>query len=95
MVGSSGPILDPSILQVCHEKMQALITGNLISKIWERIYSNHLEYGLPQYKVDKLDPIMFQNYLGNMTEKNRKYAEDQLFHAISHANDPIPVFFFH
>ena len=48
MVGSSCSKLDPSILQVRLVKIQALITYHLISKIWQEIYSDHLEYDLPQ-----------------------------------------------
>ena len=48
MVGSSGSRLDPYISQVRHVRMQALIAEHLISKIWRGIYSDHLEYDLPQ-----------------------------------------------
>ena len=59
MLGSSGSILDPYISQCCHVKIQALITDHLISKIWGKIYSDYLEYDLPQDEVDESDPITF------------------------------------
>ena len=39
MVGSSVSRIDPSISQIRHVKMQALIIDHLISKIWGGIYS--------------------------------------------------------
>ena len=93
MVGYSSSILDPSILQVPHVKIQALITDNLISKRWGGIYSDHLEYDLPQVEVDEYDPITFRKYLANITAKTGKYALDQLFHAVSHDNDPTTLQF--
>ena len=53
--------------------------------------SNHLEYDLPQNKGDEYDPIIFQQYLANMTAKTGKYYGDQLFHAISRDNDPTTI----
>ena len=69
MILPSGLRLDPSIFKVCHVKMQALITDHLLSKIWGEIYSDHLEYDLPQDKGDESNPITFRKYLANMTEK--------------------------
>ena len=63
MVGSSGSIFDPYISQVLHVKMQAPITEHLISKIWGGIYSDHLEYKLPQDEGDDSDPITFRKQL--------------------------------
>ena len=60
MVVSSGSRLDPSVSQVHHDKMQALITDPLISKIWGEIFSDHLEYSLSQYEVDESDTMTFQ-----------------------------------
>ena len=74
MLGSYALILDPFILQVCHVKIQALITDHLISKIWEFFYSDHLEYNRPQDEGDASEPITFRQYLANMTSKTRKYA---------------------
>ena len=59
MVGSSGSIIEPSISQVCNVKIQAMITDHLIPKIWEEIYSEHLEYDLPQDEGNESDPIAF------------------------------------
>ena len=68
MVGSSGSRLEPSISQVRHVKIQALITDHLLSKIWGEIYSDHLEYDLPQDKGDESETITFPQYLANITE---------------------------
>ena len=57
------------------------------------IYSDHLEYYLPQYEVDECDHIMFRKYLASMNVKTVKYAGDQLFHEIFRDNDPITVYF--
>ena len=93
VVGSSGSIIDPSILKVRHVKTKALITYHLISKIWGEIYLDHIEYYLPQDKGDKSDPIIFRKYLANMTAKAEKYARYQLFHAISREKNPTRVHF--
>ena len=69
MEGSSGPRLDPSISQVCHVKIQGLITDQLISKIWGGIYSDHLGYDLPQEKGDEYYPITLRQYLANVAAK--------------------------
>ena len=66
MVGYSGSRLDPSISQVCHVKMQALITYHLISKRLGEIYSDRLEYDLLQDKGDESKPITLRQYLANM-----------------------------
>ena len=52
--------------------MQALITYNLISKRWREVYSDNLEYDLPQDEEDEYKPITLRQYLANMTAKNRK-----------------------
>ena len=65
MVGSSGSRHATYILQVHHAQIQALTKDHLISKIWGNIYSDHLEYDLPQDKGDEYDPIMFQQYFSN------------------------------
>ena len=80
-------------MQVIHVKMQALIIDQLISKIWGKIYSNHLKYELPQDKGYEYDPITFRQYLANMTVKIGKYAGDKLYHAISRDNNPTTVNF--
>ena len=49
--------------------MQALITDHLIFKILGEIYSDHLEYDIPQDERDESDPIMLGQYLSNMTAK--------------------------
>ena len=41
----------------------------MITKRWSEIYSDHLEYDLPQDKGDESNPITFRKYLANMTEK--------------------------
>ena len=69
MIRSYGSRLDPYISQVPHVKMQALIKYHQISKIWGEIYSDHIEYDISQDEGDKSDPIMFRQYLANMTEK--------------------------
>ena len=48
--------------------MQAPIKEHLISKIWGGVYSDHLEYELPQDEGDESDPITFKQYLGNIIE---------------------------
>ena len=65
----------------------------MITKRWSEIYSDHLEYDLPQDKGGESDPITFRKYLANMTEETGKYAGDQLFHAISCDNGPTTVNF--
>ena len=57
------------------------------------IYSDHLEYDLPQDKGDESDPITFRQYLANMTAKTENYAGYQLFHAIYHGNNTTTVSF--
>ena len=93
MVRSSGSELYPSIYKVCHIKMKALVTNHLISKRWGRIYSDHLEYELPQDDGDGSNPIMFQQYLSSLTAKTCTYARDQLFYAISCDKDPATIHF--
>ena len=93
MVGSSRSILDPSISQVRHVKVQVLTTDHLISKRLGGIYSDHLEYYLPQYKGDESNPITFRHYLANMTAKTGNYARDKLFYATSLENNPITLHF--
>ena len=78
MLVSSWSRLDPSIFQVSHVKIQALITDHQISKIWGGVYSDHLEYDLPQDKVDESDPITFKQYLAYNTVKTGKHFGDQL-----------------
>ena len=75
--------------------MQALITDHLTPKRWGGVYSDHLEYDLPQEEVDESDPIMLQQYLANMTAKTVKYARDQLFHEIPRVNNPTTVHVMH
>ena len=60
--------------------MKALITDHLITKRWGKFYLDHLKYDLSQDEGDEYDPIMFQQYLVNMTEKTGKYARKQSFH---------------
>ena len=67
MVRSSGSRLDPSISKVCHVKIQALITDQLIPKRWREFVSNHIEYKLPQDEGDESNPIKFREYLADMT----------------------------
>ena len=93
MVGSSGSILHPSISQFIHVKTKALITNHLIFKHWEEVYSYHLEYDIPQCEGDEYDPIVFRQYLANITANMSKYARDQLSHAIYRNNDPTTVHF--
>ena len=69
MVGSSGSRLYPYISQVRYVKMQALIIDHLISKIWKGFYSDHINYDLPQDDGDEFNPIIFLQYLANMTTK--------------------------
>ena len=88
IVGSSGSILDPSMLQVHHVKMQALTTDHLIPKRCGEIYLDHLQYDFPQYEGGESGPITFRQYLANMTCKMGKCAGDQIFHAISCDNNP-------
>ena len=83
MVVSSGLRLDPSISQVRHFKVQALIKDHRISKRWGGVYSDHLEYDLPQDKGDESESITFRKYLANITAKTGKYYGNQLFCAIS------------
>ena len=71
--------------------MKALITDHLISRIWVDIFSDHLEYELPQDKRDESDPITFQKCSANMTAKMGKYARYQLFYAISRDNYPTTI----
>ena len=59
MVLSSGSIFDPYISHVRRVKIQALITDNLIPKIWGKIDSDHIGYNLLQDKGDEYDPIKF------------------------------------
>ena len=40
--------------------MQALIQDHLISKIWVDIYSDHIEYELPQDEGYEFDLITYQ-----------------------------------
>ena len=63
----------------------------MISKQWGEIYSDHLEYDLPQDKGDKSNPITLQQYLAKTTEKTGKCAGDKLLHTIFCDNDPINV----
>ena len=46
------------------------------------VYSDSIEYDLPQDEGYKSNPITFLQYLANMTVKTGKYSGDQLFHAI-------------
>ena len=57
------------------------------------IYSDHLEYELPQDEGHESEPITLQQYLANMTAKTEKYSGDKLFHAISRDNNPATVQF--
>ena len=58
-----------------------------------KFYSEHLKYDYPQDEGDESDPITFQQYLSNMTEKTGKYARDHLFHVIYRDNDPTIIHF--
>ena len=40
--------------------MKALITEHMISKRWGEIYSDNIEYDLPQENGDEYDSITFQ-----------------------------------
>ena len=74
--------------------MKSLVKYHLISKQWgEGGYSYHFEYDLPQDEGDESDHIAFRKYLANITAKMGKYARDQLFHEISHDNDPTTIHF--
>ena len=55
------------------------------------IYSDHLEYELPQDEGHESKPITLQQYLANMTAKTGKYAGDQLFHATTRDNNSTTV----
>ena len=93
MVVSPSSILDSLVFQICHVKIQALITYHLISKRWEGVYLVHLKYNLPQDEGDESYPITFRKYLANMTAKTGNYSGDQLFHTISCDNNPTTLSF--
>ena len=47
LVRSSGQIFDITKKDVTHVTAQDVVINSLISKIWGKIYSNHIEYILP------------------------------------------------